>query len=99
MPALETYQNITRALRFMGSATWPVSERVTVIAIEIHHMQESPPIASSTTCDRYICYSSLFVILVHMVLRLPTHKVAREWEQQRVHCAPSNQDSKVKTNS
>jgi len=39
--------------------------------------------------------SYLLVILVHMMLRLPTHEVTREWKYQRVHSAPGDQNSKV----
>jgi hypothetical protein len=42
---------------------------------------------------------SLLIILVHMMLRLPTHEVTSEWEQYRVHRSPSDQNSKVETNA
>ena len=34
-----------------------------------------------------------------MMLRLPTHEVAREWEHQSIHRAPSDQDSKVEADA
>jgi hypothetical protein len=49
------------------------------------------------------CYcmlsSSLFVILVHMMLRLPTHEVTREREQDRIHRSPGDQDSEVEADA
>lgn len=44
-----------------------------------------------------ICSISLFVILVHVVLALPPHEVAREGEHNGVHSAPSNENAKVYT--
>lgn len=50
-------------------------------------------------CSLYAKSISLLVIFVHVVLRLPAHEVTREREQQSVHRAPSDQDSKVETDA
>ena len=42
---------------------------------------------------------SLLVIFVHMMLRLPTHEVAREREHQSIHRPPSDQNSKVEADA
>ena len=41
---------------------------------------------------------SLLVILMNMVLRLPPHEVASEWEDSRVHCTPGDEHTKIKAN-
>jgi len=38
---------------------------------------------------------SLLVVLVHVVLALPPHEVAREGEQNGVNCAPRDENAKV----
>ena len=38
------------------------------------------------------------IVLVHAMLRLPSHKVTSKWEQGHVDRAPGEQDAKVETN-
>lgn len=43
--------------------------------------------------------TSLFVVLVHVMLALPPHKVASERKQDRIDGTPSDQDAKVEADA